>query len=409
MGHLIVTQGPPASGKSTWAAEQIAQNPDWVRLELDQLRDEFAVDRVYKDEDKEKMILQVRDQRLLEALRAGQTVICSDTNLSYRSLKRLESLAAQAHSTIEYKSFKDVPVEECIERDRHRHNSVGEGVIRKMYARFRDNDPVTSDRKHLIVGDVHGDYQQLEKLLLEFGIENVGSQAHIEDEAEWLNPKGYFVVFLGDLNDPRLDDEEANRTEMSSLVCLRMAMSLQKAGMAEVLRSNHQENLINWYYGRRKNLSYGLQATTEEFTWNPENGFPWCEDLAAAEVRFKQIIYKLINWLEARPYFYSFAENGQLFSCAHAYYTPDMSQYAAHGEAFEAAIYGVRKDNQRYEWWLDPAYYQEDRILIAGHYHAYGFFPNQQEPKAILLDGECGCTGGELIGFTPETMKMTSV
>lgn len=383
-GKVIITTGLPGSGKSTWTLEQIIQNPDWLRLELDQLRDEFGINRKEYDPEGEKNIRLVRDQRLLEALKAGKTVICSDTNLTESTLKRLQSLADQAKAEVAYQDFTHVPPEVCIERDAKREHSVGEAVIWRMYSKIRPDDEIRADRNHLIIGDVHGDWVRLESLLAHHGI-TVTDQG-IE------NRYNYFVVFLGDLNDPRLEDEEANRSQMSSIRCIEIAYRLYKGGMAELVQSNHQTNMINLYYGRRKKLSYGLSYTAEEM-----------------ERQERSWLDKLINWLDSRPYFYSFVENGQLFTCTHAYYTPGMSQYHPGGEAASAALYGLKDaEGSRLNWWEDSQYFQQDRILISGHYHVQGYFPDSEHPKAILLDGECGCTGGKLLGFIPSTMQISS-
>jgi hypothetical protein len=170
---------------------------------------------------------------------------------------------------------------------------------------------------------------------------------------------------------------------MSGVLSISLAKSLQEQGIGETVRSNHQENLINWYYGRRKNLSYGLNYTVEEFKQlEPE------------------VASELINWLEGRPYFYSFTNNGQLYTCVHAYYESGISQYHPGGKA-ALAIYGPRENEQRVAWWEDPSYYHDDKIILFGHYHLTGCFPSKENPKAIAIDGGCGNTGGELYYYVP--------
>lgn len=384
-GKLIITKGLPGSGKSTWAAQEIANNPDWVRVELDLLRDEYGISRSSFNEELEKTIREERDSRIDAALKEGKTVISSDTNLNTTTVRRLENIANRNKAKISFKDFTDVSPEECIRRDRLRQNSVGEEVILRMYSKIRNDDPITEDRKHLIIGDVHGDYLQLLSILYQHGI-------HI-DNGVIYNPHNYYIFSLGDLNDPRLSVEEDNTLKMSSLKCIEIFYMIQKAGMGDVVQSNHHLNLINYFYGRRKKLSYGLNYTVAEIENHPD----------------QQYIAKLITWLEARPYFYSFKENDTLYTCVHAYYMHGMSQYHPSGKEKEAALYGLNNNGSRVPWWRFPQYFRDDRVLISGHYHETGLFLNEEgDLRAILVDGGCGSDNGELVCYTPHDKKLFS-
>jgi len=128
MSKVILTQGLPASGKSTWAKEQVKQK-GYKRINRDDLR--AAVDPDWSKE-KEKYIVACRNAMIMTALSAGLSVIVDDTNLNPYVEKEIRALVGDK-ATIEIKSFLDVPIETCIERDAARTiGQVGEKVIREM-------------------------------------------------------------------------------------------------------------------------------------------------------------------------------------------------------------------------------------------------------------------------------------
>lgn len=133
---LIITKGLPASGKSSWADEYIAKNPNFVKIEKDQIRKDTSLFKdgqyVHKRGD-EGIVLKERDRLIRKALNEGKSVISSDTNLVQKHITQLTNIAKQNNATVEIKSFLDVPIKELIERDQKREDSVGEQVIRKMF------------------------------------------------------------------------------------------------------------------------------------------------------------------------------------------------------------------------------------------------------------------------------------
>lgn len=133
---LIITKGLPASGKSSWADEYIKENPNFVKVEKDQIRKngELFKDGKYSHKrGDESIVLKERDKLIREALRQGDSVISSDTNLVQKHITQLTNIAKQNKAKVEIKSFLDVPLKELIERDQKREDSVGEQVIRRMF------------------------------------------------------------------------------------------------------------------------------------------------------------------------------------------------------------------------------------------------------------------------------------
>ena len=130
-------RGLPASGKSTWAREQVA-NGKWMvkRVNKDDLR--AMIDNSEWSKNNEKSILIVRDKIIASYLEVGCTVIVDDTNFSPAHEYMLKGIATNEHTKFEIKDF-DTPVEECIRRDSLRPNPVGEKVILDMYHKYKQD------------------------------------------------------------------------------------------------------------------------------------------------------------------------------------------------------------------------------------------------------------------------------
>lgn len=143
MTTLWITRGLPASGKTTWARQQLA---NWeggpgsiIRLNRDDLR-RMALPKGYgaPEHDAEQGITAARDAALAALLTAGYDVICDDTNLHGDYVEALIDIAHRAQADVEVVDFTHVPLEECLRRDRVRHpeQRVGEDVIRTMHSQY---------------------------------------------------------------------------------------------------------------------------------------------------------------------------------------------------------------------------------------------------------------------------------
>lgn len=126
--RLILTIGLPGSGKSYWAAQQ-----DAVVVNRDEIRFQLTGDE--RNHNHEMEVTDIGYMRVREGLRAGKTVIVSDTNLKAKYRRNWRTIAQQENAVYEEKSFLDVPVELCIERDAQRTSPVGEEIIRRMNER----------------------------------------------------------------------------------------------------------------------------------------------------------------------------------------------------------------------------------------------------------------------------------
>jgi predicted kinase len=131
---VIILKGLPACGKTTYCKELMAANPGaYKRINKDDLR--AMIDDGKWSKHNESFILKVRDSLILTALREGCHVLVDDTSLHPKHETAIRELV-KGVALVEIKDFTDVPLETCLERDRHRQNYVGEQVIRKMYNQY---------------------------------------------------------------------------------------------------------------------------------------------------------------------------------------------------------------------------------------------------------------------------------
>lgn len=139
MSRIVLMRGLPASGKSTHARSLIEKNGNYKRVNRDDLRS--MIDNGKHSTSKEKYIRKVELAIAELYLAEGFNIIVDDCNLSEHAMTMWREFAREHKAQMEVKDFTDVPVEECIERDRRRQNYVGEQVIRKMYKDFLQVKP----------------------------------------------------------------------------------------------------------------------------------------------------------------------------------------------------------------------------------------------------------------------------
>jgi predicted kinase len=132
---LIMCKGLPGSGKSTWAKKLVQDDPSFVRVNRDDIRELMHCGKPWS-KDQEKVTVKVRDAMIKAGFKAGKNVVCDDTNLDPRVQRELFKIAQAHRAGFDVKDFTDVPLETCIERDAAREQTVGIAVIRGMYDKF---------------------------------------------------------------------------------------------------------------------------------------------------------------------------------------------------------------------------------------------------------------------------------
>ena len=140
---MVILQGLPGSGKSTWAKEFIAEFPMGavVRINNDDLAEGVfgdkwrGLDTKSGRERRARMLAQVRKDMVRSLLSDPEVniLIVDNTNLRPSAIREVAHIAAQMGAIIILKRhFLSIPVEECIRRDAERPRSVGAKVIEDM-------------------------------------------------------------------------------------------------------------------------------------------------------------------------------------------------------------------------------------------------------------------------------------
>lgn len=134
---LLMLQGLPASGKSTFAKAQSA-----IRVNKDAIREELKASGWTWSRENEKQVLDIRDSRIIEAIKGGKDVISDDTNFGRDHKVKLRGIAESLGATFGVLRF-DVPLQECLTRNASRTGSarVPDDVILKMYKTYVEKDP----------------------------------------------------------------------------------------------------------------------------------------------------------------------------------------------------------------------------------------------------------------------------
>lgn len=146
MKKVIILQGIPGSGKSTWAKEFLKGKEDWVRINRDDLRDMRGD---YWVPEQEKYITDLEFRALRTAMSHNYNIVLDSTNLNPKTIKKIQDEVNQFNEVfgeliqdpyeIEFK-LMDTPLEVCIERDAKRERSVGSMVITNFYNRYIKSD-----------------------------------------------------------------------------------------------------------------------------------------------------------------------------------------------------------------------------------------------------------------------------
>lgn len=141
MLKITLTVGIPASGKSTWAKDEVRKNPEGVtRINRDDLRSMMS--NYHFSDSNEKLVTSAKLYMIRQALLYGRDVIIDETNLNRRNFDDICKLVKDMNldCIIMEKSFF-IELDEAIARDAQRvgHNKVGEEVVRKFWKKAGGN------------------------------------------------------------------------------------------------------------------------------------------------------------------------------------------------------------------------------------------------------------------------------
>ena len=144
---VIILQGIPGSGKTTWAKNWVKEDPKHrVRFNQDDIRNMFGV---YWVPSREPLVKSVHDFLLNEAMLGGYDIVLDNMNLNRKTISEIEESVNSFNKwvrlspvdlsyEVEYKTFFDTPLEECISRDSRREHPIGAKVITELYNKYKD-------------------------------------------------------------------------------------------------------------------------------------------------------------------------------------------------------------------------------------------------------------------------------
>ena len=144
---IIVLQGIPSSGKTTWAKSWVNEDPEHrVRFNRDDIRNMLGK---YWIPNRESLINAMYGPFLSQAMLEGYDIVLDNMNLNQKTLEEIKETVKEfnkwislspvdLHYDIRYQTFFDTPLEECIARDAKRENPIGEEVIRNTYNKYKN-------------------------------------------------------------------------------------------------------------------------------------------------------------------------------------------------------------------------------------------------------------------------------
>lgn len=146
MKRIILTRGIPASGKSTWAKQEVLKDPEHsIRINRDDLRN---MSGKYWVPAREKYITACKGIILISAMNFQfDTIIIDEMNLNPKESGELKGEIAMVNDAfkggqdkyvVEIKDFTNVPLDVCLERDSKRENPIGENVIRGIFNKYKE-------------------------------------------------------------------------------------------------------------------------------------------------------------------------------------------------------------------------------------------------------------------------------
>ena len=132
MSKIIILQGVPASGKSTYAKELHEKNKNYVIINRDSIRESRGT---YWLPEQEDYISDIEEFEVRSAIKYGLTPIIDATNLNPSTIQKWENLAKELGCNIEIKPFK-IDFKTALERDQQRPRPVGEKVLKSFFYKY---------------------------------------------------------------------------------------------------------------------------------------------------------------------------------------------------------------------------------------------------------------------------------
>jgi protein phosphatase len=174
-----------------------------------------------------------------EKICAQRNALRPDRNFGAHVIPQHISQLKRSFKKLKYEGFRHI-----IELRSPEEADAITGIVR---------DPLYNNKKQEtgpldIIGDIHGCYDELIKLLADLGYANNGET--------WVHPEGRKVVFAGDLVDRGPKTPEV----------LKLVMSMAAFGNAYCVPGNHDIKLMRWLSGKNVQAKHGLQESIDQLS-----------------------------------------------------------------------------------------------------------------------------------------------
>lgn len=141
MQQLIMLKGLPASGKTTWAKNWVAQDPrKRLIVSRNDIRKMLGVP-IFSDR-RERLVSSIESEAIRKGLKAGYNICIDAYNLNPKIERKWEKLVhslVQSGKKVELQVIPFIrPIKDCIISDKQRpgDESVGKKLIWSLYEKF---------------------------------------------------------------------------------------------------------------------------------------------------------------------------------------------------------------------------------------------------------------------------------
>jgi len=134
--NIIFTIGMQASGKSTWAKQFILDNPDYRRINRDEIR--RMINGYVMNDKNEDQVTYIERDLIARFIRGGYNVIIDNMNLNEKYVNDyidFISHAVSSNTSFEFKYFP-ITLSEAISRDKNRPDSLGEAILKRTWRKY---------------------------------------------------------------------------------------------------------------------------------------------------------------------------------------------------------------------------------------------------------------------------------
>lgn len=148
MKKLILLIGIPGSGKTTLAKKLVERG--YSVISADAIRQELYGDE--SEQGEPEKVFSIFFERLDKMMENGSDVVVDNTNLKAKHRLEITDRAKPFGYEEAQLWFLDVPLEECLKRNRLRERNVGEDIVTNMFAEFnRNGRPKHSEGRLVII------------------------------------------------------------------------------------------------------------------------------------------------------------------------------------------------------------------------------------------------------------------